>query len=381
MPREKLANNVFEAAINRLVEVYEQGHRLVVSFSAGKDSTCVLECCIMAARLTGNLPVDVVMRDEEIMVPGTFEYAERVANRSDVRVTWLIANQPVINCFNREEPYFWVFDPLLKPEQWVRPPPPWATYIKDNNIEKMTTLERFPPPTGRKLYSVLGIRTQESRGRMYGLFSAKGHMIGGSKVSIPKVWPIYDWADGDVWRALKEFGWDYNRAYDTLRRLGVPPKFLRIAPPTMNAAGSVVLRAAAHGWPRWFDRVCQRLPGVRAVTLFGKRAVEPSRKLDESWEECFQRQCVDDAPGWIRERAMAVREKMLSAHAHHSTAPFPEVAPCHTCKSNLGSWEQLTKAMFLGEAFCSKIDNLLPQVEPEFFRPGAGTWGGGKASF
>lgn len=102
MPRRYDNKNVFDAAIDRMTELYEQGHRIVVSFSAGKDSGVCLEICLIAAKLTGRLPVEVVMRDEEIMFPGTFEYAERVAARPEVSFHWLIANQPVVNVFNRD---------------------------------------------------------------------------------------------------------------------------------------------------------------------------------------------------------------------------------------------------------------------------------------
>src|SRR5688572_16949050 len=68
------STNVYDAALQRLVDAYKEGHRLVVAFSAGKDSTAVLEMAIQAARITGNLPVEAWMRDEEIMYPGTYEY-------------------------------------------------------------------------------------------------------------------------------------------------------------------------------------------------------------------------------------------------------------------------------------------------------------------
>ena len=76
--RTELATNVFEEAIDRMVKVYEEGHRVVVSFSGGKDSGTCVEICVIAATLTGRLPVEVVMRDEEIMFPGTFTDEERV---------------------------------------------------------------------------------------------------------------------------------------------------------------------------------------------------------------------------------------------------------------------------------------------------------------
>ena len=77
MPRRYLNKSVFDLAIDRMVDLYEEGHRIVVSFSGGKDSGICLEICIIAATMTGRLPVEVVMRGEEIMLPGTFEYSKR----------------------------------------------------------------------------------------------------------------------------------------------------------------------------------------------------------------------------------------------------------------------------------------------------------------
>lgn len=376
--RGQLANNVFEAAINRLVEQYEGGHRLVVSFSAGKDSGVVLELAIMAAKMTGNLPVDVVMRDEEIMVPGTFEYAERIANRPEVRFHWLIANQPVINIFNRAAPYYWTFDPQLPPEKWVRTPPERAIYIADKNIERMTTPERFPVPEGKDLFAVVGMRCSESMGRHYGIFAARGHITAKKPSGARNMWPIYDWKDADVWKAISQFKWDYNRCYDVLYRMGIPHNRLRVAPIAMNQAAAESLPYAARAWPRWFDKVTERLPGVRQVTLFGIKATEPTRRLGETWEQCFHRECIDNAPAeWIAERATKARDSVLSMHGHHSTegTGLPESVPCYNCTGNIGCWRMLTKALYNGDPFALKA-SMLKAIEPEFFRVGAGTWGG-----
>jgi predicted phosphoadenosine phosphosulfate sulfurtransferase len=129
MPQRPLEKSVFDAALDRLIAVYSEGHRVVVSFSAGKDSGVCLELCIIAARLTNRLPVEVAMRDEEIMYPGTFEYAERCAARPEIKFHWLIAGQPIVNIFNREQPYWWVFDPDAEP-LWVRRPPAIVSGMK-----------------------------------------------------------------------------------------------------------------------------------------------------------------------------------------------------------------------------------------------------------
>jgi predicted phosphoadenosine phosphosulfate sulfurtransferase len=376
MPRRRLTENVFDAALERLTALYRDGHRIVVSFSAGKDSGVCLELAIMAARSTGRLPVEVVMRDEEVMYPGTFEYAERVACRPEVAFHWLVAHQPIVNVFDRVSPYFWTFDPMLPPEEWVRQPPSCAETIPDLCIERMTIPERFPPPDGKNLYAVIGLRTQESRNRLMGLFSSGSHITKPNAYGVRNVRPIYDWTDGDVWRAYHVNGWDYNDAYNVLHRMGVDRNRLRIAPPTLNAAGLDTLGLAAKAWPQWFEKVAKRLPGVRTAAMFGKRAVQPARRLGETWEQCFRRECLEETPAeWIKERSRLTMERKLSAHAHHSTMPFPEAAACPNCQGSLRSWKDLAIHLYNGDPFSLKADHL-PYVEPEFFREGAGTWGG-----
>lgn len=378
MPRRGIGMTVFDAAIDRMVDLYEQGHRVVVSISGGKDSTCVLETCIIAATLTDRLPVEAVTRDEEIMFPGTYEYLERVWERPEVNLTHLVANQPIINVFNRPEPYWWVFDPTLDPSDWVRQPPPYATYITDLHIAAMTTKTRFPieEENGQQLVSAQGLRVEESRGRLYGLHSSGGYLTKPhAQTGVIGARPIYDWRDGDVWRAIFDNGWDYNEAYDVMFRKGVPRKKLRIGPPSMNADSIGLLQEMQSAWPQWWDRVVDRLPGIKTAAQYGRRVLEPTRRLGETWETTFHRECIDTAPDWIAERAVMARDAILSTHRRHSTTPLPEVTPCHTCSGNSGSWRALAKSLYNGDPFSQK-NTWLPYVEPEFFRPGAGRFSG-----
>lgn len=368
---------VWDAAIGRMVEQYEQGHRIVVSLSGGKDSTCALEVCVIAAEMTGRLPVEAVTRDEEVLYPGTYEYLDRVHDRPDVDLHHLVAHQPIINAFNRESPYWWVFDDQVPRTAWVREPPVYAEHIPEIDIRSMTTKARFPVADGQKLISVIGLRVAESRGRMYGLFSSGGYMTKpDARTGVHGCRPIYDWTDADVWRAIREFGFDYSTAYDQMHRFGIPRHRLRIGPPSMNAAGVDHLRFASQAWPAWWDRVCDRLPGIQTAAKFGRRVLEPTRRVGETWEVTFRRECIDTAPAWIAERSVKAMGKLLQYHRVHSSAPLPEVSPCRACISNLGSWKSLARSLYLGDPFSVKVHSLLPYVDPEVFRPGAGTWTG-----
>lgn len=386
MPKQVIkGKNVFEMAVERMQILFAEGHRVVVSFSGGKDSGVAVEICLLAMKLAGrgNGPVpqlDVVMRDEEILYPGSFEYAERVAARPEINFHWLIANQPITNVFNRADPYFWVFDPELDPEQWVRQPPKFAQHINGLHIGAINTAERFPPAPGKKVYSVLGLRTSESARRLMGIHSSGGYICLPDKGGMWGATPLYDWQDEDVWKAISDNKWDYNEAYDHMNKMGVPKRSLRIAPPTLNQASVQHLGVAARAWPRWFDKVCKRLPGVRTAAKFGARAVTPLRRYGETWQDCFIRECITQAPApWIAERATQVMETKLRKHEGHSTAPFPETKKCHECVSN-ACWRDLAINLYGGDPFCLKSSEL-PYVEPNFFRANAGTWSGGKPTW
>lgn len=371
----KTGQNVFTSALDRIYSLYKKG-KVVVSFSAGKDSGVCLELAIIAARKAGKLPVHVLMRDEEIMLPGTYEYAERVANRKEVDFKWIIANQPIINIFNRKMPYFWVFDPQLDSSEWVRQPPDCAEYIEEKGIQALVSKKRYEMPEDRDLFSIMGLRANESMARRMGIFS-KGGFLNQHRdhAGAYRATPIYDWKDGDVWKFIHDYGFDYNHAYDVMYRMGIARQRMRIAPPTMTTAAVNDLGVYKQAWPRWFNRVEERCPGMRTTAMFGRRAVHPIRRHGESWKDCYHRTCIDDAPEWISERAIKIMKAIQLRHTSHSTENLPESLRCNRCGSLLASWMQMAKAMYTGDPFSLKQKWAKP-VEPEFFREGSGVWGG-----
>ena len=52
-----------------------------------------------------------------------------------------------------------------------------------------------------------------------------------------------------------------------------------------------------------------------------KHAVTPTRQLGETWRDCFHRECIDDAPDWIKE-SIIVRDSLLKRHSNVSSNPF-----------------------------------------------------------
>lgn len=383
--RTYLGADVFSLAYDRFYKAYSEGHRVVVSVSGGKDSTVIMEVAIMAARDAGRLPVEICTRDEEIMLPGTFEYLERVAERTDeVQMRWFVANMPIVNAFSRSQPMWWTFDPTMNPEQWVRQPPPYFERVPELHIRWTANSHRYPVDHegGQRLYSVTGIRTQESPNRNLAIASS-GKAMGAENAYMtgydPSTGyygfrPIYDWTDGDVWKFIRDFKLDYNHAYDVMLRMGVPKRNLRIAPPTMRVASMRTTRLIAGAWPKWFDKVCERVPGIRTAVKFGDRMLFPERQLGESNKELWER-CVTGPgnPDWIRERGRALLASCLASHSKHATGDLPDAVSCPMCQPKMGCYASLARYMYMGDVFGYYAKSLGP-VDPEYFRPGAGRW-------
>lgn len=371
--------SVFDASIHRMRRLYREGHRIIVALSGGKDSGICLEICRLSAELEGCLPVEVMCRDEEIVVPGTNEYLDYIyKQKKNYKFDLLIARQPVINIFNRREPYWWVYDQLLPPEKWMRTPPSYATFIKEKNIDALVIPGRYPPPKGKLLIEVMGLRASESVNRNLAIHTTKdAYLTKTHPNGVNKCYPIYDWTDTDIWKAYHDNKWRYNTIYDVMYRGGISPRDLRVGPPTMTVAGLKTLVVVANAYPSWFDKVCKRVPGMRTAIHFGKRVCEPYRRLGETWQECFMRECIETAPGWIAERSKLAMSKLLLAHSRHSTFDFPEIHGCPKCIGyGANSWKKLAKGMYMGDPFGLKVKHVLGYVEPDFFRPGSGKWGG-----
>lgn len=372
MGRLNLGTNVFDAAVERLTSLYRDNARVVVACSGGKDSTCCLELAVLAARATNRLPVEAFFVDEEVSIPGTAEFIERTMQRPDVSLRVFVRSAYwFVNAFARSQPFYKAFDPAAK-DRWLRQPFPNSEDAKYRDLSNIVDIETYPWNwEAVDMVKVVGLRAQESPRRSLAIHSSKGHLTQPNPTTqVISCRPIYDWTDGDVWLAIKKFGWDYNRAYDALYKANVRRKEIRIAPPVLGPQSLHVLTAARKIWPDWFERLCNRLDGVRRVVIHGKDTLTPKCKHGESWKQCFRRLCLKSPIPWIAKRARQAMDTALKNHAQHSTLPFPEVIPCLLCSGDktLGSWKRLTIALYNGDPICMKTAPLgLKPLDPEKF--------------
>jgi 3'-phosphoadenosine 5'-phosphosulfate sulfotransferase (PAPS reductase)/FAD synthetase len=196
-----------------------------VAFSGGKDSTAV-----MALVREQYLTVPAVWSDDEWYLPETDEYMARI------KATGIDLRHIRTNAWHTD---------------WLQVAGDWSG---------------IPQYAARQGWALcfLGLRQEESAKRRvhlrkYGplFFAASDDFWHGN--------PVHDWSWRDVWAYIVSQGLDYNRAYDVLESLGVPPEHQRIGPLAVERAlGYGQLTILKRGWPDLFNRFAAAHPEARA---------------------------------------------------------------------------------------------------------------------
>lgn len=293
--KEWIKQDVHSLAKERVRVAYDQFDTVVVMFSGGKDSTAALHVTLEVAEERGIEKVPVFFYDEEAIPYETEEYCRRVANRPDVEFHWLCIPVKHRNAASKKHPYWWPWAPESE-DLWCRPLPPEAITTLDgfpmDQDQRLSIPDAnglvFPPDVYGNVGCVMGIRCDESLTRLQAILSNSGrenHWIvkfneGTARGNFWKVYPIYDWKTADVWAAPKKHGWDYNRAYDVMDKIGISPSSQRVAPPF----GEEPLQALHHfkeAWPEIWAKMSMRVPGANTAGLYCQTDLYAFNKFPE----------------------------------------------------------------------------------------------------
>jgi predicted phosphoadenosine phosphosulfate sulfurtransferase len=157
-----------------------------------------------------------------------------------------------------------------KRDQWVHEQDPIS--IKENKYGKDRFGDMFAAIAavefpGVKTAYIAGVRCEESPTRFAGLTYdptykwATWGSVQNKKHEHYSLYPIYDWSYLDVWKAILDNGWSYNRIYDAMYRYGVPLKEMRVS----NNIHETSVRSLFYMQemePETWSRLTARLAGV-----------------------------------------------------------------------------------------------------------------------
>ena len=286
--------NVFDAGCERIKYLFTSFDNVVVNFSGGKDSTCILNMTLKVAKELDK-KVIVNFYDEEAIHPPTIEYVERVSKIKDVTLNWYCLEFKHRNACSIEHPYFYGWD-KNETDLWVREMPDLDCVISEHpNFEKGQSWQAFSETLANKsdgtTVTLTGVRTQESFRRMKAVSTKKNDNYISRNGHTAIAHPIYDMSSEDVWLCVKKFGWDYNRTYDIMNQTKLFEGYLaqRVCPPF----GEESLRGLwmySQCFPEMWHKMLNRCPGVATAwryantDIYGYGNVEkPSSTTYKKW--------------------------------------------------------------------------------------------------
>lgn len=354
--------DVWEAAKQRMRYIYENFDEVVISWSGGKDSSCCLELARIVAKEQGKLPIKVFFLDEECVYPETMELCHRHHQDPEIEFYWVCVPSIYRNACSEVEPDFIPYEPG-KEKIWVQQPPDFAIWPSGRgltdwrvppSIPKRAIVEmwKMKMADGVRVCMITGLRTRESFVRYAGIMSS-GSFLTKPDHGFIHARPIYDWNERDVWWAIANQKWDYNKAYDKLWRAGGNVISTRVAP-LFHAEAAIMLRRVMLYWPEWWGKLRIRIRGVHSMGIYAGKLHQPRLLSGETWQDAAQRYWDNLGSMESKEVLKSAIEQKLEKHKRHSTAPMHETVKCLKCGL---TWKTIARA-------CCLDDRQLRILEP-----------------
>lgn len=275
------AQNVFDAALDRIRWLYDEFPEVVVSVSGGKDSTVVFELAMIVAAEKNRLPLKVSWIDQEAEWASTVTTIREQMTRPGVTPRWYQMPIRIFNATSTTDHWLRCWSPDDE-HRWVHPKDELSVKENAYGTERFTELFKAIPkveyPDSRVCY-LGGVRAEESPGRAVGMTSHstyRGATWGLKLNKVPEqvcMYPIYDWSYTDVWKAIHDNDWPYNPLYDVMYQHGVTLPYMRVS----NLHHETALHQL---WmlqeiePETWNRLAARIGGIDAVTKVATGASE-----------------------------------------------------------------------------------------------------------
>lgn len=369
MSMEYVDQSTWDLALERTRQAYDLYSDVRVSFSGGKDSTVVLHAALVVAEERGKLPVKVTFYDEEGIPYETEQYMRRIIAGQPVDLDWLCVP---FTCRTACDPStggdWWPWAPESE-HLWCRPLPPEAITSHPSSdgrrpADRVSYATAMQDPPYTNVAWLMGIRADESMTRRRAVLrrTTENNWVPTRNGNV-KVYPIYDMTTPDVWWCVKEFGWDYNEAYDLMEMYGVAAHQQRIAPPFGDEPLRQLHQFAAI-YPDLWDRLHQRVPGADAAARYYITPVWASGYVIEkpdnlTWPQ-YVRQLIESHPD-DGKRAAVIKKVTGIIRYHRSKTTDPILGEAMHPASGV-NWRTVAAVASSGDTMNRRLVNTSTAV-------------------
>lgn len=263
--------DVVEAARRRVINTFNNGTKVYMSFSGGKDSLAMGDVVFQLIQEGKINPAQLTVQfiDEEAI----FDCIEQVVKDwrkkfmlVGAQFEWYCLEVRHFNCFNEltNDESFFCWD-RTKKDVWIRQPPAFAITYSPYLKARRDTYQDFLQRRCKDGIQMVGVRTAESLQRLQYVATVNSKTNGATKAH--KIFPIYDWKDTDVWKYLLDHHIDIPQIYLYLWQSGSDRKHMRVSQFfSVDTAGSLV--KMNEYYPDLMDRIIRREPNAYLASLY-----------------------------------------------------------------------------------------------------------------
>jgi len=283
----ELSVDVVTASRQRIVNVFDNGLPVYLSFSGGKDSLVLAHLVVELGRKGA---IDLRrLRVEFIDEEAIFHCVETIVKEwrekfllLGAEFRWYCLEVKHFSCLNQLEndESFICWDRFAS-DKWVRSPPSFAIRSHPLLRSRVDTYQQFLERINDGVH-ITGVRIYESMQRRSAISCKFG------SYTRTKTEPIYDWKDSDVWLYLKEHDIKIPDAYIYMYQIGIENSRLRISQ-FFSIDTAHTLSRMAEFYPNLMDDILRREPNAYIVSLYWdsemfRRRSRKRRTLDDDSE-------------------------------------------------------------------------------------------------
>jgi predicted phosphoadenosine phosphosulfate sulfurtransferase len=272
--------NVFEAGLDRIRYIFDEFENVVVGFSGGKDSTTCLHLSLIVAKEKNRLPLKVLFLDQEAEWQNTIDYIEEVMYMPEVDPYWYQIPIKLFNATSINEPWLYCWE---EGKEWMRDKDSISKkvniYGTDRFVEMFTRIANVEWGDKKTAY-ISGVRCEESPARKMGLTegSPTYKWITWGKILDKKInhytfYPIYDWSFRDIWKAIHDNNWKYNKIYDYQYSHGISINEMRVSNVHHETAVKSLYSLQEIESETW-QKLTKRIQGINTVGQLKDKAFE-----------------------------------------------------------------------------------------------------------